>query len=37
MDVVEHGEEAYAAGEGAILVVHDGEEHDRFVAGSLAR
>lgn len=25
MDVVQHGEEAYAAGEGAILVEHDGE------------
>ncbi len=26
MDVVQHGEEAYATGEGAILVVPDGEE-----------
>ncbi len=25
MDVAQHGEEAYAAGEGAILVEHDGE------------
>lgn len=35
MDIVEHGEEAYAAAEGAILVPHDGEDHERFVAGSL--
>jgi Amt family ammonium transporter len=28
MDVVEHGEEAYAAGEGAILVMHDGEPQE---------
>jgi Amt family ammonium transporter len=26
MDVVQHGEEAYTSGEGAILVVSDGEE-----------
>ncbi|MHB8659198.1 MAG: ammonium transporter [Solirubrobacteraceae bacterium] len=32
MDVVEHGEEAYAAGEGAILVPHDHEEAERVVA-----
>jgi hypothetical protein len=25
MDVVQHGEEAYASGEGAILVLPDGE------------
>jgi Amt family ammonium transporter len=32
MDVVEHGEEAYAAGEGAILVVPEHEEPDPVVA-----
>ena len=33
MDVVQHGEEAYASGEGAILVVPDGEgENGRAVA-----
>lgn len=32
MDVVEHGEEAYAAGEGAILVPHNHEEAERVVA-----
>jgi Amt family ammonium transporter len=25
MDIVEHGEEAYASGEGAILVAHEAE------------
>jgi Amt family ammonium transporter len=34
MDVVEHGEEAYAAGEGAILVPHDREEAERVVAAA---
>jgi Amt family ammonium transporter len=32
MDVVEHGEEAYAAGEGAILIAHDGDEDERRLA-----
>jgi ammonium transporter, Amt family len=31
MDVVEHGEEAYAAAEGAILVAHDGEADEAVV------
>jgi Amt family ammonium transporter len=35
MDVVEHGEEAYAAGEGAILVPHDGARERVPVAGDL--
>ena len=26
MDIVQHGEEAYATGEGAILVAHEGPE-----------
>jgi hypothetical protein len=33
MDVIQHGEEAYASGEGAILVLPDGEgESGRAVA-----
>jgi Amt family ammonium transporter len=30
MDVVEHGEEAYTEGEGAILVVHNAEDEERL-------
>jgi Amt family ammonium transporter len=30
MDVVEHGEEAYTEGEGAILVAHDAEDDARL-------
>jgi Amt family ammonium transporter len=30
MDVVEHGEEAYSEGEGAILVAHDAEDEERL-------
>ena len=33
MDVVQHGEEAYASGEGAILVLPDGDgEREKLVA-----
>jgi Amt family ammonium transporter len=32
LDIVSHGEEAYASGEGAILVEHDGDADERFVA-----
>jgi ammonium transporter, Amt family len=33
MDIVEHGEEAYASGEGAILVAHEaGNEEEVRVA-----
>jgi Amt family ammonium transporter len=31
MDVIEHGEEAYTEGEGAILVAHDAEDEERLV------
>ncbi len=34
MDIVAHGEEAYATGEGAILVQHDSAEAERVIAGS---
>ena len=34
MDVIQHGEEAYATGEGAILVMPDGE--DRPLEASVA-
>jgi Amt family ammonium transporter len=34
MDVVEHGEEAYAAAEGAILVAHDSEADEGVVTAS---
>jgi Amt family ammonium transporter len=32
MDVVQHGEEAYTSGEGAILVAHENEPEGREVA-----
>ena len=32
MDVIYHGEEAYATGEGAILVMPDGEGEKKLVA-----
>jgi Amt family ammonium transporter len=34
MDVIAHGEEAYATGEGAILVQHTAAEADKVVAGA---
>jgi Amt family ammonium transporter len=31
MDVVQHGEEAYATGEGALLLLPDGHERERGI------